>query len=227
VGVIKKTKKHHKTKKPSSVELVMKFYQIILIANVFFKHGSSFDVKEEGSPGDQPSVVPPLPLRPALNPDSDTDYGVDVSFPIHHDKLRPGTFQAERYNHFLQGCFDKYSKSACLGSERSRISLNLKQPMAQQNYTDIGFKHIKAPIEAYAPLKKFWDDHHEHQEIEQWPPGNTYTNHWLNPTSFLSLENTKFKEGRRVKSQIWDGVRPVLEEWVGETLVPTSLYGIR
>lgn len=86
---------------------------------------------------------------------------------------------------------------------------------------------MKAPLEVFTPLKNFWDAHHDKQEIEVWPAGNTYTNHWEMPTSMLSLEAREFKEGRRVKSQVWDSVRPILEEWTGESLVPTSLYGIR
>lgn len=123
----------------SHTKLTMKlFYQIILIANIFFEQGRSFDVKDEGHKGDQPSIVPALPLRPALNSDSEDSYGVDVSFPIHHDHLRKGTYQADRYNEFMEGCYKKYSKSSCLGSERSRINLNLRQPQAQQNYTEMG-----------------------------------------------------------------------------------------
>ena len=30
-----------------------------------------------------------------------------------------------------------------------------------------------------------------------------------------------------LKQRIWDGMKPILEEWVHEKLVPTSLYGIR
>ena len=34
-------------------------------------------------------------------------------------------------------------------------------------------------------------------------------------------------EGRRLKNTIWDTVKPMLEEWTGEHLKATSLYGIR
>lgn len=30
-----------------------------------------------------------------------------------------------------------------------------------------------------------------------------------------------------MKERIWAGVKPILEEWTGKQLVPTSLYGIR
>jgi hypothetical protein len=41
------------------------------------------------------------------------------------------------------------------------------------------------------------------------------------------LESNEFPEGRRVKTQVWDAVKEVLQEWTGEVLRPTSLYGIR
>jgi hypothetical protein len=54
-----------------------------------------------------------------------------------------------------------------------------------------------------------------------------YTNHWDMPTYMLSLEDRSFPEGRRIKAAVWDAVREELQEWTGETLRPTSLYGIR
>jgi hypothetical protein len=44
----------------------------------------------------------------------------------------------------------------------------------------------------------------------------------------LSLEAREFShEGRKLKAQVWDEVRDALQEWTGEKLRPTSLYGIR
>ena len=31
----------------------------------------------------------------------------------------------------------------------------------------------------------------------------------------------------RTKDKIWAGAKPILEAWTGQTLKPTSLYGIR
>lgn len=57
--------------------------------------------------------------------------------------------------------------------------------------------------------------------------GNTYTNHWDAPTYMLNFEDGKLRGGRGVKQQIWDGMRPILEEWTGHELTESSLYGIR
>jgi hypothetical protein len=169
---------------------------------------------------DQPSTSPRTELGGAK-------YGVDVSFPIHHS-LDKRTFQGKRYDEFMQGCYARYGRPSCDGSERSRQRLNLRQPKTQQNYTETGFAKVRAPAGAFAPLQKFFRDHKEAMAPEQWPRGNTYTNHWAkNPTYMLSLEDNRFREGRRIKSQVWDAVREVLEEWTGERLKPTSLYGIR
>ena len=37
----------------------------------------------------------------------------------------------------------------------------------------------------------------------------------------------QLRGGLDVKQAIWDGLRPVIEEWVGRPVYETSLYGIR
>lgn len=48
-----------------------------------------------------------------------------------------------------------------------------------QNYTELGFKKIRAPAEVWKQVKKFWEDNkgRENWKNENWPKGNTYTNH--------------------------------------------------
>lgn len=44
----------------------------------------------------------------------------------------------------------------------------------------------------------------------------------------LSVDDTQLKgAGDELKQQIWDAARSSLEEWTGQQLTPTSLYGIR
>lgn len=57
--------------------------------------------------------------------------------------------------------------------------------------------------------------------------GNVYVNHWDSPTTMISFENKNFRGGFDVKQQIWDAVKPIIEEWTGKKVVQTSLYGIR
>lgn len=47
----------------------------------------------------------------------------------------------------------------------------------------------------------------------------------------FSSSNGHFKQalrgGQSLKQRIWDGVKPIISEWVGHDLKDTSLYGIR
>ncbi len=103
-------------------------------------------------------------------------------------------------------------------------------------------------------LSNYWEQHKANAQEEQWPQGNTYVsstlsqrlfrnlsfvnfichsngfqvNHWAAPTYMVNVENTKLRGGGYgLKNKIWDGVKPVLEEWTGMELEPSSMYGIR
>lgn len=157
-----------------------------------------------------------------------SDYGVDISFPIHHyiDKKRsPHGFQ--RYADMIKGCYEKFSRRECDATERARIEMNLQQPKAEHNYTEIGFKKLRVPAAAWEPLLAFYEANKDQENLENWPRGNTYVNNWDSPTYMISLENRALRGGLNVKKQVWDGVKPILEEWTGHKLEPTSLYGIR
>ena len=86
----------------------------------------------------------------------------------------------------------------------------------------------KVPEDIWNTVLEFYKSNYDSMSAESWPRANTYTNHWDSPTQFLSIENTRLiGGGPGLKQRIWDGMRPVLEEWVHQPLVPTSLYGIR
>ena len=153
--------------------------------------------------------------------------GVDISFPQHH-YLDKNTWGGKRYNDFMEGCYKKYAKNQCDATEIARINQNFNQPKGEHNYTELGFKKMKVPEHVWGVIKEFWDLNKNNERNEQWPPGNTYTNHWVQPTGMVSLEDRRLRGGDgSVKRNIWDGLRPILEEWVGQRLVDTSLYGIR
>lgn len=162
-------------------------------------------------------------------------YGVDISWPIHHasvmtDQSELGDRQAT-YDKFMQGCKDYYpdrSPSPCIYTEQDRIKMNFDQPRSMQNYTDTGFKKIKCPEKLYKILKDFWDNNRNSSSLESWFVGNTYTNHWESASYVVSVEDTNLEGGgASLKNAIWDAAKPVIEEWVGEELKPSSLYGIR
>ena len=45
-----------------------------------------------------------------------------------------------------------------------------------QNYTDIGFKKIRAPDAVFKLISDFWEANKDKQSLETWGVANTYTN---------------------------------------------------
>lgn len=77
-------------------------------------------------------------------------------------------------------------------------------------------------------LTEFWEKNKGKEKNEQWGAGNTYTNHWQSPTMMLSVENAALPGGGfKLKNKIWDAARETIQEWTGQDLTPSSLYGIR
>jgi hypothetical protein len=115
--------------------------------------------------------------------------------------------------------------------------MNQEQPAQQHNYTELGFKKLRVPDEIWTDLRAFYDANKENEKIENWPRGNTYVNHWDAPSYMIGLEDRSLAlrgaagarpiSGMNLKAKIWEGIRPMLEEWTGHRLEPTSLYGIR
>jgi len=156
-------------------------------------------------------------------------YGVDCSFPIHYgiDKKQCPYFY-DQYQKMMQGCYKFYSKEDCDANERDRLRNNLATAPAQHNYTAVGFKKIKAPKAVWEPLINFYNKYKTQVVTEQWYRGATIVNSWDAPSKMVSFENPNFEGGWQVKEKIWEGVRPIIQEWIGGyELKPTSLYGIR
>eukprot|EP00816_Leptocylindrus_hargravesii_P000281 CAMPEP_0196826108 /NCGR_PEP_ID=MMETSP1362-20130617/93443_1 /TAXON_ID=163516 /ORGANISM="Leptocylindrus danicus, Strain CCMP1856" /LENGTH=531 /DNA_ID=CAMNT_0042206649 /DNA_START=118 /DNA_END=1714 /DNA_ORIENTATION=+ len=193
--------------------------------------------------------------RQLYDPDH-IEYGVDVSFPMHlptvsdnyawlehntdlskpipkeyQDKpIQPLGNRQQFYEDFMQGCRDHYGKSgkACDATESSRVAMSLRQPQSMVNYTDTGFKKVRAPPELMTLLIDFWEKNKNSEQKENWFTGNTYTNSWSAPTSMVSVENKNLRGGGHVlKQKLWDAAKSTLQEWTGEELTPCSLYGIR
>ena len=120
--------------------------------------------------------------------------GVDLSFPQHH-YLDKNTWGGKSYDDFMQGCYKRYAKNQCDATEIARINQNFHQPRGEHNYTELGFKKTKVPEHVWNVIKEFWDQNKNKEKNEQWPPGNTYTNHWLQPTGMVSLEDRRLRGG--------------------------------
>jgi hypothetical protein len=155
------------------------------------------------------------------------EYGVDASYPIHRF-FSPSSTRGKYYQTLLDGCYKMYSKSECDATERGRIDMNLKQARSQHNYTEMGFKHRRLPVEIWEPILEFYNTNRKQAKPENWGGrGNTYVNHWESPTEMVSFEDTDYEGGIALKNFIWDKVQPIIEDWVGHKIRPTSLYGIR
>eukprot|EP01038_Epipyxis_sp_PR26KG_P009290 gene9290-12517_t len=158
----------------------------------------------------------------------DTEYGVDVTYPIHHQFSNDATSHyAKLYKDTMQGCVDKYSARECESVEQARIGMNLDQPKRQHNYTELGFKQMQLPSHIFKPLLDFYENNKDKKKEEKWSRGYTYVNHWVNPSYMINLEDSSLRGGLQLKQFLWDNVKPIIEEWVGKKVEPTSLYGIR
>jgi hypothetical protein len=185
------------------------------------------------------------------------DYGVDVSWPIHHlqvstnyawlpHNVHPDKFEtpeeyknmpiqplgnrAQIYEDFMEGCRKWYGErgNRCDATERDRAAMSLDQPATMTNYTELGFKKIRAPEAVFKIIKDFWETNRHHGKPEQWGVGYTYTNHWLTNSTMVSVEDTDMiGGGYELKDKIWDMAQDTISEWVGRPLQTSSLYGIR
>jgi len=189
--------------------------------------------------------------------ESTIEYGVDVSFPIHHRRIsdnfawlphntdpdnhptppefkdmvvNPLPGREEMYQDFIKTCEEAWpnKKNRCRMTEQDRIDMSLRQPQSMQNYTEIGFKKIRAPEKVFKLIKEFWEANKEKQTIETWGVANTYTNNWVSPSYFVSVEDSGLRGGGyALKKKIWDAARDTIQAWTGEELTECSLYGIR
>jgi hypothetical protein len=141
-----------------------------------------------------------------------------------------------RYDQYMQACADFYNSKKggtvgtdqCRENEDDRISMTLRQPQSMRNYTDLGYRKIRAPEHVFQLLKDFWEKNKENRTPEKWSIGNIYTNHWESPTFMVSVEDESLEGGGWVlKQHIWNAARDTIEEWTGHRQAECSLYGIR
>ena len=219
---------------------------LCLVVSLSLAHGAFWGNDAEQATADEPPK----------QPDDPVEYGVDVSFPIHHDRIstnyawlphntdptietpkefkdqvvQPLGNKEKFYNDFLDSCVKYYGKkgSRCIQNEDDRVAMSLRQPQSMQNYTATGFKKIRAPEQVFKLIKDFWDKNKDKVKQENWGAGNTYTNNWESPTDMVSVEDTSLRGGgRTLKKKIWDAARDVIQEWTDQELTECSLYGIR
>jgi prolyl 4-hydroxylase len=117
------------------------------------------------------------------------------------------------YDEFVDACRKEYGflkGFLCLSNEDDRINTALLQPQSMQNYTDIGYKKIKAPKELFSAISAFWERNKDKGKEEVWGVGNTYTNNWESPTEMVSIEDYTLRGGGdTLKNTIWNIAKDV------------------
>ncbi|KAG5178579.1 hypothetical protein JKP88DRAFT_79394 [Tribonema minus] len=107
-------------------------------------------------------------------------------------------------------------------NEKFRVRNNVQQPVGLPRFTDVGFKKIRVPDDVWDMLVTYYRQNKQNPKIERWGKGNVYTNNLEAPSYMVNLPETG-----PLKPAIFNGLRPILEEWSGVELVSTSCYGIR
>lgn len=149
------------------------------------------------------------------------------------------------YENYMQGCRDYWTaihekealehggheepeEQACDNYERQRVDQNFYQPISMVNYTDIGYKKIKAPEHVYDLLLKFWEANKHEEKEEFWGPGNVFVNYWASDSKFVNVEDASYKGGGGdLVEELWESSAKTISEWAGQKLIPSSLYGVR
>ena len=133
--------------------------------------------------------------------------------------------QKSLYEQFIHECAQ--GNKDCPREEEERIHQNAKQPSSMVNYTTMGFQKIRAPAPLFALLKEFWEANHDKAVVEN-NDATPFHNAWQVPTTIVSTEDDELVGGgRNLSAAVWNAARDILEEWTGQKLAGSSVYGIR
>lgn len=156
----------------------------------------------------------------------------DMSWSIRSDKISDRLDKQKQtiYNEFLQKCRERSGYQAfqnCDHQENYRRMMNVDQTQSVRNYTQTGFKKLRAPETVVRLLDDFWKTN-RHLNTTEWKRSSTYHNNWESPLQILKLGDTALSGGGlRLKAQISNAARDLMEDWTGQQLAMTSVYGIR
>ena len=130
------------------------------------------------------------------------------------------------YENFMRECMEDDER--CEAEEEYRIQRNKGQPSSMVNYTTLGFQKIRAPAPLFALLEQFWEANRDQTTIEHNNEATPYHNSWQVPTTFVGTEKDDLVGGgRNLSAAVWNAARDILEEWTGQKLAGSSVYGIR
>jgi hypothetical protein len=125
------------------------------------------------------------------------NYGADISWPMHHSRvstnfawlphnvdpvnnpipeeyigmpIQPLGDRQKAYEEFMQRCriAAKDKAEMCNYYERGRVDENLEQSARMTNFTELGFKKIRAPEALFTLIKEFWEANKHLGKPEEW-----------------------------------------------------------
>lgn len=134
------------------------------------------------------------------------------------------SYHQDLYDRYLNEC-QKYDH--CHQGEVFRLYRNTHQPPSIYNYTTTGFAKMPAPPPVWKLLHDFWLEN-KHAQVRENSELNTPSNFLFQSSpDIVSLLNRTLGGTKALRQRIWQAARPVLEEWSGQRLAPSSVYGIR
>ena len=105
-------------------------------------------------------------------------------------------------------------------STRRRYLNNIKSPPLMPQFTDLGFKHTKAPKEICDYVTNFYHSQKNKKRAESFPLDGTQINVREIPTYMMHIPGDK-------KRWIANVMQPILSEWSGIALKYSTMYGLR
>lgn len=91
------------------------------------------------------------------------------------------------------------------------------------NYTRVGFKKSRLPDSLFLKISKFYIDNMHNERVEF-----NETNHFIyNPKDTEAISSTMIDLTQELRDEIHSVMIAEMEEWTGQKLKPTYVYGIR
>jgi prolyl 4-hydroxylase len=171
---------------------------------------------------------------PTQSPETSYRSEDDASFAIYSRNLSSVLGDKQTfYNDFMEGCRKAVMESGsdpdvvCDKDDGHRMRMNVYQPQSVVNYTKTGFAKVKTPPEVFRLLKEFWDLNKEKSYVE-WSGPTPYHNNWEVPPTVIRVDNTTLETGGiELQRAISNAAKALMEEWTGQRLSYSSVYGIR
>ena len=167
-------------------------------------------------------VSSPVPAPPVYTASDDASWAI-TSQNLSNDILNSD--KQAVYDTFITECVSRDKN--CEAENKIRIKMNVEQPKSVVNYTKTGFKKIRAPESLYRLIKEFWDNNRDETSVEL-NGASPYHNSWSVPTNILPTEDSNLiGGGYNLSAAIWNQARTLLENWTGQKLSGSSVYGVR